>query len=230
MYVGQTRKTLASRWRKHQVDVRVRRLPLHLAILKHGAAAFVAEQIEECPDDQANDRETWWISAMRTHLPAFGYNANLGGGVKGMTDATREKIRASKMGSLNPMFGRVVPERVRRAISASNVGKHAGAKSRIKSRKDNHYVEALGRNLTITEWANMIGVYDTVILARLRRGWSTADAVSTPARGVPSGRVTTRACDFCHQPFLSHVPKKKYCTDRCNKEAWSSRQEGQGKP
>ena len=79
MYIGQTTRNIASRWREHKS----RSSPsdgtyLHNAIAKYGENNFVIEQIDNCPDELLNDREIEWITILDTMYPN-GYNLTIGG-------------------------------------------------------------------------------------------------------------------------------------------------------
>lgn len=81
MYVGQTKRTIDRRWKEHIhnsfTESSFDKGPLHLAIKKYGADAFVVEQIEECENADLNDRETYWIKQLGTF--GKGYNVTIGG-------------------------------------------------------------------------------------------------------------------------------------------------------
>lgn len=44
----------------------------------------------------------------------------------------------------------------------------------------NHFIEFQGQRKTLSEWAERLGMHHTAILGRLRRGWTTEEAVSRP--------------------------------------------------
>lgn len=81
-YVGQTRISIDSRWKRHCL---VSRYPnneeynfaLHRAIRKYGESNFLIIQIEECPNEQLDEREIYWISYYDTYN--HGYNEDKGG-------------------------------------------------------------------------------------------------------------------------------------------------------
>jgi hypothetical protein len=50
--------------------------------------------------------------------------------------------------------------------------KWATRKEQARNRRSNHRLEYLGKNLTIIEWAELIGIGYSTIQARLKRGWS----------------------------------------------------------
>lgn len=81
VYVGQTRRTLQQRFRQHISDcehIELKNRPLYQAMKKHGIEHFRIELIEECSEDELNNREIYWIEYY--HAYSNGYNATLGGG------------------------------------------------------------------------------------------------------------------------------------------------------
>jgi len=93
LYVGKTTQPNPyDRWKQHLQAARIKdntvayssihTMPIVNAICKYGADNFKFRVIEECKDDNVNERETYWIEK----LEAFGkngYNVTLGGeGVK----------------------------------------------------------------------------------------------------------------------------------------------------
>lgn len=77
-YIGQTQRTIELRYRAHQVEAsNDENSPLHIAMRKYGLDNFIVEQIEECPIDQLDEREIFWIEKYDTYK--HGYNATLGG-------------------------------------------------------------------------------------------------------------------------------------------------------
>jgi general stress protein YciG len=94
-YVGQTRRTLATRWRAHVRSASNPRCITALAhaIRKHGAADFTREVLEEVAGQaEANAAEIRWIAQLECLAPG-GYNLNPGGGVGPMSAESRRKMR-----------------------------------------------------------------------------------------------------------------------------------------
>ena len=88
-YVGKTERKPQERWRQHlymskySPEVMV----ISRAINKHGKENFKFEVIEECPAENVNDREIFWISELNTYKD--GYNMTLGG--EGTTGTPRKR-------------------------------------------------------------------------------------------------------------------------------------------
>lgn len=79
VYVGQTRKSLEQRFKKHISDcIHLNESrPLYNAMRKYGIDKFHIELIEECPEEELNDKERYWIEKYNSYH--CGYNATLGG-------------------------------------------------------------------------------------------------------------------------------------------------------
>lgn len=75
-YVGQSNDILR-RFSEHQTKGDASRIPVDVAIQKHGKSNFSYEVLEECPIKELNEREVYWIS--QTGAYTSGYNCNTGG-------------------------------------------------------------------------------------------------------------------------------------------------------
>ena len=75
-YVGQS-NDIKRRFKEHQTCGRRSRIPLDQAIEKYGKNNFSYEILEECSIEELNEKETYWITTLKTHLN--GYNCNIGG-------------------------------------------------------------------------------------------------------------------------------------------------------
>lgn len=60
----------------------------------------------------------------------------------------------------------------------------ATSQQQCRNRRRNHRVTFAGESLTITEWAERTGIWKGTIRERLKRGWSTHDALTMPADSV----------------------------------------------
>lgn len=79
-YIGQTRTTLAHRYSGHWSNALSKngpQYPMYQDMKKLGKDNFTVEQIEECPNDQLNDKEKYWIAYYDTFNN--GYNQTKGG-------------------------------------------------------------------------------------------------------------------------------------------------------
>lgn len=89
IYVGKS-IDIKNRWSRHiseslvseklwKENYRHIRTPFHSAIRKYGEENFNWEVIEECPRDQLNDREKYWIKELFSNDRNVGYNVTMGG-------------------------------------------------------------------------------------------------------------------------------------------------------
>ena len=81
-YVGKTSFSLEKRFQEHIYDSHrndeyTKHRPLYMAFKKYGIENFSIKELEQVPDEQADEREKYWISYLNTYNN--GYNATLGG-------------------------------------------------------------------------------------------------------------------------------------------------------
>lgn len=74
VYIGQTSRDIEVRWKEH---VRHMDTVIDKAMHKYGIEHFWIEQIEECPDNELDNREKYWIKQYDSYID--GYNASTGG-------------------------------------------------------------------------------------------------------------------------------------------------------
>ena len=79
VYVGQTTRTLQSRFAEHMnPQTKSHGDKLHNAIFRHGAENFYVEILQDnIPEDMLDDRERYWIAEYNSFLN--GYNTYMGG-------------------------------------------------------------------------------------------------------------------------------------------------------
>ena len=85
-YIGKS-KDIMRRWRQHKtepynINADTYDVAFYRAIRKYGIENFQFEIIEQCPEDQLNEREKYWIEYYNTymnHPNAQGYNMTRGG-------------------------------------------------------------------------------------------------------------------------------------------------------
>lgn len=79
VYVGQTVMTLKERWWGHCSNLysKAQDMIIKRAIKKYGKENFRIELIEECPIEEIDDREIYWIKEYDSYYN--GYNATIGG-------------------------------------------------------------------------------------------------------------------------------------------------------
>lgn len=130
-YVGQTTWELTARWQQHLHHARYgRKCALHNAIRKYGADAFTIEELEACPIEQLDVRESYWIARLKSHVHELGYNRTFGGQRGKLTDTVKQQLSELRAGSNNPMLGKHHDAAAKAKISATHLGVPAPQKAR----------------------------------------------------------------------------------------------------
>jgi len=154
VYIGQTIRTMESRFERHIRDAERSENPtIHFqrAIKKYGRDAFKIEKIDEANSQQdLNEKERYWISFYKSTDNNFGYNSALGG-EGGNTYLNKSP---KEMGD------------IKSKISKSNSGRNNGASKQIKCKSvltnEEHYFD------TITECLNFFNIKNkNVIMSRV---------------------------------------------------------------
>lgn len=105
IYIGKS-KNIKERWQEHirdssipeylwEQNYRHVQTPIHKAIRKYGKENFSFEIIEECLEQELNEKEKYWIAKKNSINKEIGYNINLGG--DGYTLGSGEKAPGSKI-------------------------------------------------------------------------------------------------------------------------------------
>lgn len=79
-YIGQTSLTIKHRLQQHIRDSKRQTMenrPLYRAFKKYGYNNFIIEEVEQCKNDEVNEKEKYWIKYYDSYHN--GYNATLGG-------------------------------------------------------------------------------------------------------------------------------------------------------
>ena len=79
VYIGQTINSYQKRWQQHKIQSKERKYALYLAFNKYGIENFEPFLIEECNNQELNDRERFWINYYKTYIDDNGYNMTRGG-------------------------------------------------------------------------------------------------------------------------------------------------------
>lgn len=95
--MGQTRESVANRWRRHLLFAAKPTSQTHLAraIRLYGADAFVVEVIERVAVPELSTREMHWVSELGANRPETGFNMTPGGDANPM-DVPELRARVSK--------------------------------------------------------------------------------------------------------------------------------------
>jgi group I intron endonuclease len=101
VYIGQTIRTLSSRWWDHCKPSS--RSVISKAIRKYGKENFTYEVID-CANclDELNDKEIHWISVYDSRNAEKGYNIAFGGENRIMTEVIKIKLSESNKGKKKP--------------------------------------------------------------------------------------------------------------------------------
>lgn len=92
MYIGQSRQGYKKRFKQHLCPKDGSPL-LMKAIKKYGKESFVCELIDVAYSQQeANEKEKTWISALGTHKKENGYNLSMGGSFGSFNVDTLKKV------------------------------------------------------------------------------------------------------------------------------------------
>jgi group I intron endonuclease len=150
-YIGKTTQGLATRKVKHKHDSKYRDCYFYNAAKKYGWDSFEWKILDEAYDEvNLNTKEKYWVSFFDSTNHKKGYNIQKGGQGQIHSEETKMKIRETKLGKKNPMFGKCgklhhaygthASEETRRKSSESHKGKKLTLNSIIKrtgSRKKN---------------------------------------------------------------------------------------------
>ena len=92
-YVGQTKRTVNTRWKQHIDEARrMSPKPLHRAIRKHGAHQFMIKELCECPVEELDAKEQEFIERYGTFEDSAHYNATSGGRTPEFDQPTKDKL------------------------------------------------------------------------------------------------------------------------------------------
>ncbi|AYV79604.1 MAG: hypothetical protein Faunusvirus27_5 [Faunusvirus sp.] len=141
-YVGQTVKFARSgkkqgylvRWNSHiseaNRNINYSRV-LDAAIRKHGHENFKVELLEECEEDEMNEREQYYIKTINTMSPN-GYNLTEGGSNGRQSEETCQRKSISGMGKNK---GNIYPKRPRKNDDENDLPKYMRKYTDARGRK-----------------------------------------------------------------------------------------------
>ena len=100
-YIGQTHNFL-ERWKTH---IQSNDTAIQKAITKEGINNFTFEVLEECSEEEANNRESYWIKYYHTY--ESGYNTNTGNGntTQQLGEAHKPALAQTKRSTINSPDG-----------------------------------------------------------------------------------------------------------------------------
>jgi group I intron endonuclease len=118
-YIGQTTRCIEKRFDEH--CRRKDSLYLYNAIEKYGPKSFQKEILLECENEMLDVHEINFIKEFNTLYPN-GYNIRTGGSSGLHCDASKEKMRQSKLGRNNHNFGKTRTFITKQRISEKKKG------------------------------------------------------------------------------------------------------------
>ena len=110
-YIGQS-VNITDRWRAHRIRSKTQETPLYRAIRKYGLDNFSFEVLEECSQEELNDKEVYWIAFYKANQREFGYNLTSGG------DAVSEKFYKVSDEQVREIY-----ELLRQGVTQQNIAK-----------------------------------------------------------------------------------------------------------
>jgi group I intron endonuclease len=134
IYIGQTVRSINSRWVRHKRDAIKKNssLAIHGAIRKYGIKNFKIEIVEECKSlKEMNDREIFHIKHLNSMYPN-GYNLTPGGYNTVHSQETRDKISKALKGKPSPNKGKKQKKSTIRKRTESLRGKKLSDKHKEK--------------------------------------------------------------------------------------------------
>jgi group I intron endonuclease len=128
VYVGMTSKTLLERFNGHIKSAKKPKYRLHQAIHKHGEENFIVEELEKVTSqEEANEKEIFWISFFDSTNYSFGYNMSNGG--QGSSIKTSEEKRNKIKQKVQEHRDSLSPEQKKEMTKAANEKKKGSIES-----------------------------------------------------------------------------------------------------
>ena len=147
LYIGYTSKPVLERWKAHVNESRYgrKRRALTRAISKYGEKSFSVEPIYQSLDQEdALEKEVYFISEFQTLTSQGGYNLTTGGTSGQHSEETKKKMgdarrgeKGSWYGKVGPNKGRVFSKEVRSKMSEGHKGSKRSEEEKRKTR-DSH--------------------------------------------------------------------------------------------
>lgn len=131
LYIGQTSKSLETRWNSHLSSYRQycngskhgSSWALYGAMKKYGKKNFFIKQIKNIDDEDLDEEEIKYIKIFNSMVPN-GYNIRTGGSKGKHCAESREKMRQAKLGEKNHNYGKPRSDEFKAIMSAKKSGKN----------------------------------------------------------------------------------------------------------
>lgn len=131
IYIGQTIRSYKRRWQQHKQQAREGRpYALYNALRKYGSDNFYPVLIEQCNDDELNEREQYWITYYHTMINENGYNLTRGGDTNSAR-VKKEVHQYSLNGDYIQSFDSIADAGAALQISSTEISKAANEKIKI---------------------------------------------------------------------------------------------------
>ena len=167
VYIGKTIWDINKRFKEHCRDSEKRKnekRPLYNAMNKYGIEHFYIELIEECPTEEASQKEQFWIKYFNSFKN--GYNATLGGDGKSYLNKNEiiEYYKKYQNISLISKMLNIYPHSISRILKENNIKIKSNQKiSQEKTGKkveqwtlDNKFVRTFNSSLEAAKFLNKI--------------------------------------------------------------------------
>lgn len=163
VYIGKTLKIIQERWKEHCKDYLKRdkeNRPLYSAMKKYGINNFMIEEVEQCSDEEASEKEIYWIGRYDSYNN--GYNATLGGD---------GKLRLNHQEIINELKRNPYPSQVAQKFNCSSdwicelaksnniLVKNLGQESNVNTKKliaqydkENNYIQTFNSVTEAAQW------------------------------------------------------------------------------
>lgn len=168
VYIGKTAFSIEKRFKEHCDDAfrdRNEKRPLYSAMRKYGIEHFQIQEIEQCDDLAAADREAYWIGVYKAYQT--GYNATLGGDGKFLYNHNEIAKRLAQhpySSDIAEEFGCCI-DIIREIAKQNNIQllvKEKSGKSISAYTKDEKFVKNFESTISAAEWCFQEGKCKTL--------------------------------------------------------------------
>lgn len=126
-YIGQTKRGVNKRFLEH-LKGNDQCSALNKAVNKYGADSFTVLKIDVArTQEEADEKERYWVSRYESTADKRGYNLTSGGGQFEFSSATKMHMSESRQGSKNSFFGKHHSEESKRKMSEKKKGDESAA-------------------------------------------------------------------------------------------------------
>ena len=170
-YIGQTIHELNKRWKEHiYQSIKMNPAPLYKSMRKYGLDKFNIKVLEECPIDNLDEKETYWINEHNSYSKGYNQTTGAGGQYK-ISEDVKDRISKTMSGVEK------TPEHIENIIKGM---KRKGLGFTIRGDGKHHCVKVKTINIntleetfydSITECAIGLNVSVPYIVRSIKNGW-----------------------------------------------------------